>query len=60
MDYYVPFCKNMGSEIEGHEMGLLAVNASLEANRKMGNNVLDNFDGQWRQREKNSSHKADY
>jgi len=40
MDHFIPFCRNMGLEIEGREMLLLAFIASSEANRKMGRTML--------------------
>lgn len=43
---FIPFRRNMGLEIKGREMELLAFIASLEANRKIGNNVVDNIDGE--------------
>ena len=44
MDHIVPMCKRMGLAIEGREMELLAFLASLEANKKVTNQVDDQFD----------------
>ena len=42
--HIIPMCKRMGLAIEGREMELLAFLASLEANKKVRNQVDVQFD----------------
>jgi len=44
MDHFIPFCKSIGLEIEAQEIELLALIASLESKKKMGNCLYDNVD----------------